>query len=189
MADFSNLDIERLYKRLVVMAAAAVRDAPGTFDMGLSAEDLASETLDAFLSSPDALGWSERKGPVEPFLAGVIYNKARTHLRRDKKLGGSLDDEKRNFSPRDDRPTPEHETRDKEFQEKLYKAVGDAPDLRDLIAAVELTTGAHNVNQELAAAMGKTVPQVVNLKRRLINNRRVLELLGYGKGQTVQERT
>jgi hypothetical protein len=64
---------------------------------------------------------------------------------------------------------------------KMYEAVGDDQDLRSLIAATELTTGEHNVNQELAEILGKTVRQVVNLKRRLLNNPKVVSSLWRGK--------
>lgn len=86
----------------------------------------------------------------------------------------------------DGRPNPEAQYRSKEFREKLYDAVDDDAGLRDLIAAVDFTTGAHNINQELADAMQKTPQEVVNLKRRLMRNPKVLELLTvYGKGQAV----
>ena len=166
--------------------AAVVRDTNRSFDMGVLAEDLVKETLTAFLESSNGLGWSEKQGSLETFLGGVLLNKARTHFRRDKKVAGSLDDENHSFPTRDGRPTPEDEFESNEFVEKLYEAVGDDTDLRDLITAVDLTTGAHNVNQELADAMGKMPREVVNLKRRLMKNRRVLELLNiYGKGQAV----
>lgn len=186
MADWNSIDFKRLEKVLFIKAMAVVRDASRSFDGGVSAEDLVRETLTAFLDSPNALGWSEEKGPLETFLCGVLLNKARTHLRREKKVAGSLDAENHGFPVVDRRPNAEAQYESREFFEKLYEAVGDDAGLRDLIAAVDLTTGAHNVNQELADAMEKTPPEVVNLKRRLIRNPRVLELLNiYGKGQAV----
>lgn len=186
MADWNSIDFKRLEKVLLIKAMAIVRDASRSFDGGVSAEDLVTETLNAFLESSNGLGWSEKQGRLETFLGGVLLNKARTHFRRDKKVAGSLDAEKHGFPIVDGRPTPAAQYESKEFLEKLYEAVGDDKDLRDLIAAVDLTTGAHNVNEELADAMGKTVREVVNLKRRLMKNPRVLELLNiYGKGQAV----
>lgn len=186
MADWNSIDFKRLEKVLFIKAVAVVRDASRSFDLGISAEDLVKETLTSFLESCNGLGWSEKQGPLETFLGGVLLNKARTHLRRDKKVAGSLDVENHGFPVVDGRPTPATQFESEEFREKLYGAVGDDTDLRDLIAAADLTTGAHNVNQELADAMGKTPPEVVNLKRRLMRNPKVLELLNiYGKGQAV----
>ncbi len=184
VVNWNGIDVKRLQKVLFIKAVAVVRDATRSFDIGVSAEDLVNETIIAFFESSNGLGWSEKKGRLETFLGGVLLNKARTHLRRDEKVGGSLDDENHSFPVRDVRPTPAAEFESNEFVNKLYEAVGDDPGLRDLIAAADMTTGAHNVNQELADAMGKTPPEVVNLKRRLMKNRRVLELLNiYGKGK------
>jgi DNA-directed RNA polymerase specialized sigma24 family protein len=186
VADWNSIDFKRLQKVLFIKAVAVVRDANRSIDMGVLAEDLAKETLTAFLESSNGLGWSEKQGSLETFLGGVLLNKARTHLRRDRKVAGSLDDENHGFPLRDVRPTPAAQAESNEFVEKLYEAVGTDQGLRDLIAAADFTTGAHNVNQELADAMSKTPPEVVNLKRRLMKNRRVLELLNiYGKGQAV----
>jgi DNA-directed RNA polymerase specialized sigma24 family protein len=186
VADWNSINFKRLEQVLFIKAIAVVRDARRSFDGGVSAEDLVRETLTAFLESSNGLGWSEEKGRLEIFLGGVLLNKARTHFRRERKVAASLDAENHGFPVVDGRPTPAAAYESKEFLEKLYEAAGDDADLRDLIAAVDFTTGAHNVNQELAEAMGKTPREVVNLKRRLMKNPRVLELLNiYGKGQAV----
>jgi DNA-directed RNA polymerase specialized sigma24 family protein len=181
VSQWADMDFERLYKVLRVAAEAVVRDAPESFNMGLSAQDLAHETFSSFLDSANGLGWNPRKGPIEKFLIGVLWNKARTHLRRDRKLGGSLDDPR---LPIRERAAPSDIAADIVFEnlrDKMYEAVGDDQDLRSLIAATELTTGEHNVNQELAEILGKTVRQVVNLKRRLLNNPKVVSSLWRGK--------
>jgi DNA-directed RNA polymerase specialized sigma24 family protein len=180
VADWKHIDFERLYKVLFIKAVAVVRDAGRCFDMGVSAEDLVNETVTAFLESPNGLGWTEKQGTLERFLGGVLVHKARSHLRRDKKVAGSLDQDNHGFPTQDGRPTQAAEVEWRDFNEKLYAAVAGDQGLRDLIAAVELTTGAHNVNQELADAMGKTPHDAVNLKRRLMNNQKVLDI--YGKG-------
>ena len=59
---------------------------------------------------------------------------------------------------------------------KMYELVGDDRDLRDLIAAEDLTDGGYNVNQQLGEAMDKTSQEVVNLKRRLLNVDGIKEL-------------
>lgn len=180
MADWKHIDFERLYKVLFIRAVGVVRDASRCFDMGISAEDLVNETFIEFLESPNGLGWSEKRGSLDALLCGVLVNKARSHLRRDKKVAESLDEENHGFPLHDSRPTQAVETEWKDFSEKLLCAVGDDEGLRDLITAVEFTTGAHNVNQELADTMSKTAHEAVNLKRRLMNNQKVLGI--YGKG-------
>lgn len=183
MAEARNIDFERLFKVLLIRATVLLRGEERSVDMGTSAKDLSGETLEAFFDSPNRLGWSEKKGPLENFLCGVLANKAKTHRRRDRKVAGSFDDKERSFPVISGERTPEEKAQSKELEEKLCAAVGDDQDLRDLIAAVEWTTGGHCVNKELAEYLGKTAPEIVNLKRRLMNNQRVLELLGiYGKG-------
>lgn len=186
MTDANNIDYERLFKVLTVRAAGLLRGEDRCVDMGVDALDLARETLDAFFSASNMLGWNPGKGRLEDFLAGVLHNKFRIHRRRDRKTAGSLDDPDGGFAPREPERSPEEKARYKELEEKLCEAVGDK-DLRDFIAAVEWTTGGHAVNQELAVILGKSEREVVNLKRRLMNNGKVCELLlmAYGKGQAV----
>lgn len=177
MNPWSRIDFEHLYKILRVSAEAAVRYAPQTFNMGLSAQDLAHETFSIFLNSPDALGWDPAKGPIEKFLTAVLWKKAKSHLRRHRKVAGSFDDPGRTRIPVPSVTADTANIQFKEFVEKVYEAIGDDQDLRDLIAAAEHTSGAGNVNQQLAEILGKTVPQIVNLKRRLLNNQRVINYL------------
>jgi DNA-directed RNA polymerase specialized sigma24 family protein len=145
----------------------------------VSTEDLVQETLLAFFGSSNGLGWTLEKGPIEKFLVGILWNKARDHVRRQKKVGGSLDDESAGIPPQATAGRQDKDCIFKDLREKLYAALNGYQDLKDLIAATELTTGAHNVNQELAEILGKTVPEIVNLKRRLMNDPRVKEIL-YG---------
>lgn len=180
VAHWNKLDWERLYKVLRVAAPVAVRGAPDSFDLGVSAEDLVQETVSAFFASSNGLGWTPEKGQIEKFLVGILWNKARDHLRRQKKVGGSLNDEAGGIPPPAIAGRQDRDCIFNDLREKLYAAVDGDHDLKDLIAATELTTGAHNVNQELAEILGKTPPQVVNLKRRLMNDPRVKEIL-YGK--------
>lgn len=181
MVQWDRIDWERLYKVLRVAAAAATRGAPETFDVGVSATDLVQETILAFCESSNGLGWNADKGPIEKFLVSVLWNKARTHLRRQKKVGRSLDD---TDAPPPQatvlQPTVAGEVQFEDLRDRLYGAVDGDQDLRDLIAATELTTGAHNVNQEIAEIMGRTPREVVNMKRRLMNLPKVREIL-YGE--------
>jgi DNA-directed RNA polymerase specialized sigma24 family protein len=181
MVRWDEIDWDRLYKILRVAAASATAGAPPTFDLGVSAEDLVQETLRAFCSSSNGLGWNPDRGPIEKFLVSVMWNKARTHLRRQKKVGGSLDDTA-SAPPRSTVIGPKiaATVQFEDLREKLYATVNGEADLKDLIAATDLTTGAHNVNQELAEILGKTPREVVNMKRRLLNNPEARKLL-YGQ--------
>jgi DNA-directed RNA polymerase specialized sigma24 family protein len=177
VSQLEDIDFEQLYKVLRVAAEAVLRDAPETFDMGVSAPDLAHETISAFLDSSNGLGWNPGRGTIEKFLVGVLWNKARTHLRKARRIGGSLDDpDTPHLAP----PAADSVAADIQFRnlrEKLYEALEDDPELRELIAATEQTSGEHNVNQELSEILGKPVSQVVNLKRRLLSNRKVIRFL------------
>jgi DNA-directed RNA polymerase specialized sigma24 family protein len=174
---WENLDFERLYRVLRVAAESVVRHAPPTFNMGLSAQDLAHETFHAFLDSPTGLGWNPALGTIEKYLTGVLWRKARTHLRRDRKVGGSLDDSERRHSIPAAAGSLEAEVQFVDLRAKIFEALGDDQELRDLIVASEHTSGEHNVNQELAEILGKPVRSVVNLKRRLLNNKKVVRFL------------
>ena len=178
---WEEVDFERLYKVLRVSAEAAVRYAPETFNMGLSAQDLAHETFSAFLNSPDALGWNPARGSVENFLNGVLWKKARSHLRRHRKIGGSLDDPRGFRVPFAAAEAMAADLQFRNLRERIYEAIGDDKALRDLVAASEHTSGEYNVNQQLADILGKPVQEVVNLKRRLLKNQKVVSYLWPGK--------
>jgi len=175
---FEGVDWDRIDKVLRVAADFAVRGAPDSFDCGVSAGDLVSETVTAFLADPNGLGWKPSKGMLEKFLVGVLKNKAKDHLRRDKFVGGSLNDEERRLPEPADGGSFADEVAFKHVQERLYSLVGDDRELRDLIAAVEFISSSHNVNQQLGEVLGKTPKEVVNLKRRLLNVPGVKELYG-----------
>jgi len=170
---------------LYVAARFATSRATDVFD-GISAEDLANETMAAFFASPNLLGWKPSKGPLDKFLVGVLQNKAKTHLRRERHKAGSIDDPDAGIKEPYQQATVGAESEFRSLQERLYKLVGDDGELRDLIAAVELTTGAHNVNQELAQILNRTPKQIVNLKRRLLNVPGVREAM-YGEERQAKQ--
>ena len=174
-----DIDWEVLGKKLRISADRLCRGAAATFDCGLSGEDLVSEVLQKFFDSPNGLGWTKKKGTLENFLFKAVQHKRIDHLRRNKKVAGSLDDT--SISLKGMRSRAETDPLAKIEQEKLvsklYELVGDDQCLRDLIAAVELTDGGHNVNQQLGEIMDKTPQEVVNLKRRLMYVEGIRELL------------
>jgi len=177
---FQNVDFVRAYKILSLRAMAIVRHygGPDTFDGGFDYEDILGEVFQEFFNSPDGLGWKGSKGSIEAFLGKVLHNKVVDHLRRQKHLGGPLDDDSRTPAPASkDSPAGGAPARAKtDFTAKLYTLVGDDGPLKDLIAAAEMTSGSHNVNQELGEILDKTPHQVSKLKDRLLRKEGVREL-------------
>ena len=183
---FQNIDWTRLYKVLLVHAAGVLRRyrGPDTFDGGQDCEDVVAEVLKDFYRSPNGLGWKQSKGKLETYLGTVVHNKLLDRLRRQKHVGGSLDDP--DFSPpahKSPGPTaPERaKTNTKDALDRLVN--GDA-ELQDLITAAELVEGGPNVNQELGQILNKTPRQVSKLKERLLAIDGVKEL--YAARQTAK---
>jgi len=173
---YQGVDLVRLYKVLSLRAMRIVRHYGGldTFDAGFDYEDVLGEVFAAFLDSPDGLGWKESKGTIDVYLGHVLHNKIVDHLRRQKHAGGPVEDDNQTRKKAGMVEAPERAKTD--FTAKLYELVGDDAALRDLIAAAEMTSGDHNVNQELGDIMGKTPHQVSKLKDRLLRKEGVREL-------------
>lgn len=179
MNRFQNINFERAYKVLTIRAMAIVRQygGPDAFDGGFDYEDVLAEVWEKFFDSPDGLGWKESKGSIETYLGKILHNKIVDHLRRQKHVGGPLADDNETTAPSSASPAgraPERARSD--FTAKLYALVGDDQPLRDLIAAAEITSGSHNVNQELGEILDKTPHQVSKLKDRLLKKEGVREL-------------
>ena len=151
---------------------------PDTFDGGFDYEDVLGEVFQEFFDSPDGLGWKGEKGSIEAYLGRILHNKIVDHLRRQKHVGGSLDDGRQNTGPAcksiSASEAPAHAKLD--LAARLYALVGDDAPLRDLIAAAEMTSGGPNVNQELGDILDKTPHQVSKLKERLLKKEGVKEL-------------
>jgi DNA-directed RNA polymerase specialized sigma24 family protein len=188
---FQNVDFDRIYKVLSLRAMGIVRHygGPETFDVGFDYKDVLHEVFKEFFDSPDGLGWKESKGRIDAYLGKILHNRIVDHLRRQKHVAGSLDDENRPTSSSDGkkgvygRPPERAKVNTKS---KLYELVGDDAGLRDLIAAAELTSGCHNVNQELGETLDKTPHQVSKLKDRLLKKEGVKEL--YAARQAARSR-
>jgi DNA-directed RNA polymerase specialized sigma24 family protein len=185
---FQNIDWNRLYKLLRVVAAGIVRRTNlGDSIDSFTAEDLVAETMDAFFSSSNGLGWSEKKGSVEALLCGVLKKKAIDHLRRQKHVAGSLDDDSGKLAGAVKLRAPAPERARVDVKARLYEFVRGDKDLEDLLAATELLSGDHNVNQELGEILNKTPKQISNLKQRLLSIDGVKEL--YAERQVAKRRT
>lgn len=191
MNRFQNTDFEKLYKVLSLRAMGIVRYYGGadTFDVGFDYKDVLGDVLRDFFESGDGLGWKESRGSLEAYLGKILHNKIVDHLRRQKHVTGSVDDRQRPPSPSDVIKgvfgrAPERAKVD--TKSKLYELAGDDASLKDLIAAAELTSGSHNVNQELGEALDKTPHQVSKLKDRLLKKEGVREL--YAARQAAKSR-
>lgn len=176
MNRFQAIDFERVYKVLSIKAHNIVRHyrVPNTFDGGLDSQDVLNEVLREFFDSPDGLGWKASKGSIESFLGKVLHNKIVDHLRRQKHVADALDVVEPAGGDGRFAVSPERSKVDLIAQ--LYALVGDDTDLRDLIAAAEMTSGGPNVNQELGEVLNKTPHQVSKLKERLLRKEGVKEL-------------
>ena len=170
MPKYDQVDLPSEHKRLTVAAMSDAHGFPDTFDMGLSVEDVVGEVWLEFFKSPKGLGWNPKKGSLSAFLRVRVKRKLIDHIRRDKKVAGSLDDTDRSDKfpiPHQNPPGPSN-CEPAEFRKQILHLVGDDPDLRDLVTATDLVDRGANVNQQLSEILGKPVSEVVNLKRRLL---------------------
>ena len=170
MPKFDRVDWESEYKQLIVAATSVARSFSETFDMGLSVEDVVGQVLGEFFGSRNQLGWNPKKGSLSAFLRPRVRLRLIDHIRRDKKVAGSLDDTDRAGKFPIPRLHPQGSSNHEyaEFREQLLEIVGDDPDLRDLVACAELVDRGANVNQQLSEILEKPVSEIVNLKRRLL---------------------
>lgn len=170
MNRFQNIDWTRLYKVLLVQAAGILRRyrGPDTFDGGQDCEDVVAEVLKDFYRSPNGLGWKESKGKLETYLGTVVHNKLVDRLRRQKHVGGAVDDPDFSSPERKNAATTAPERAKISIKDALYSLVTGDAELEDLITAAELVEGGPNVNQELGQILDKTPRQVSKLKERLL---------------------
>jgi len=177
---FQNVDYVRVYKILSIRAMGIVRyyGGPDTFDGGFDYEDVLAEVFREFFDSPDGLGWKESKGSIETYLGRVLHNKIVDHLRRQKHVGGTVDDDHQDAGPagKSNAAAGAPARAKLDITAQLYALVGDDAPLRDLIAAAQMTSGGPNVNQELGVILDKTPHQVSKLKERLLKKEGVKEL-------------
>ena len=166
--DYEPINWPMLFETLCVAAFNLADGWPDILD-GVSADDLAEETLDTFLKSDDALGWDGERN-LGKFLCGVLKNKFLNRLRRQRKTAGSFDDPDFNAVVSERvcvMPTAHRALEAKESMEVLKaKARGDRK-LVELIDAFGSTDGEYNINQQLAEKMNTTVKVVVNLRKKL----------------------
>jgi len=162
---------------------------PDTFDGGFDYKDVLGDVLKEFFDS-DASGWKESKGSLEAFLGKILHNRIVDHLRRQKHVAGSLDEADYSAAKHDGAKgvhgkAPERARVD--LASKLYELVGDDTALKDLVTAAQMTSGTHNMNQEMGEILDKTPHQISKLKDRLLKKEGVREL--YASRQATRSRS
>ncbi len=169
-----EIDWGDLKKRLTVTAFQVVRSAQ-LFDCGVSPDDVVTEVLLEFFESPRALGWNPKKGKLGVFLGVVLKRRLTDHLRREKYVARSSEDEEsREHKP--DGPVPWRELDYEQFAEQILKEVDGDQELEDYVAASLLVDGGHNMNQQMAEILVVSESEVVNRKRRLMRHKGLKKL-------------
>ncbi|MGA9768373.1 MAG: sigma factor [Blastocatellia bacterium] len=152
---------------------------PAVFDCGISAEDLVTETLEQFFESPNRLNWKPSKSKLGTFLCMILERRFIDHLRRQKFVAGSLDEEEthRAFAEQPSgAPNPYQQMEYKDFADLMRAEVKGHQELKDLITASEMIHDETKVNEQLAEIMGIPKAKVMNLKKQLVRNRGIKDL-------------
>lgn len=157
---FEGIPWPDIYKRLRAMAGWITRDQSRVFD-AVSADDLVSETLLDFLNSPNALGWTPRRGKLETFLCSVLRNKFIDHVRRHRRNAGPPEESDLFAIP------PERQLEQQEAVDQVMLRIHGRTDLEETVVAICECSDDARLNQELSEDLGITVPEVVNRKKRI----------------------
>ncbi len=187
-----SIDYTDLVRRLTAHAVRlfAIAGLAGTAcvlsGIGISPEDLASETLLKFLTS-DGVNYHSSKGPLFPFLALVMerdfMDRVKLHAHSHTDVldpaidDGATDGDRKSKSLRDfpaRERTAEEIVCEREFRDGVLQLVQDRPELQDVVVAVmDLDL---QKREEIADALGVTADEVTNRKKAL--HRRLARHLG-----------
>lgn len=146
---------------------------------GLSAEDLATETFNKYLLSPNGLGWRESKGSLIAFLGTVLRNRFIDHLRHQKREASRTDDDSDGIPVRTTIPKIHEDIAAGELAERildLAKGHKNEKELRDFVQASTKISENGKVNQQLAEQLKIPEEEVVNLRKMLLRVTGVKEL-------------
>ena len=162
-AILDEVDWDAIWRRLIVLASRITREMPGVFD-GISAEDLAGETLTAFLVDPSGLGWNPTtEDNLARFLCGVLKNKFMTHRRRSRSREAAADE-------RPVAPASVISPAQDSMADRIEAVAKGKRDLEELVEASRDIEDSANINQQLSMRLKTTVQDVINRKRRLIRS-------------------
>jgi RNA polymerase sigma factor (sigma-70 family) len=140
----------------------------GTFDCGVSVEDVWQETCTEFFDS--SYGFDPNKGSLEAFLGSIARRKMIDHLRRDRRhTAGSFDDPE--FPDLQSASSETENIEGIELRALAKAAAGGDKEAEAIIEATEqIDWSLKNVNQQLAKITGIPVKQIANIKRRYQRN-------------------
>jgi DNA-directed RNA polymerase specialized sigma24 family protein len=167
---YQSLDLDDLWRRLYLYAAVLTSGTNVVMHCGLSAEDLATETLNKYLLSPNGLGWRESKGSLTAFLGTILRNKFIDHLRRQREVARTEDDSDESPPRTESARNLDDDIAARELTDRLLNLVKgrkDEPELRDFIHAGSMISEGGKVNQQLADLMGVDEGEVVNRRKKL----------------------
>jgi DNA-directed RNA polymerase specialized sigma24 family protein len=160
-----EIDWAALNRRLTAYAVKLVRAMPSIFD-GISAGDLASETLMAYYVSETRLGWDPTRGSLVRFLCGVLKRKFLAHVRRHHRcIGFSEVTEVAEVSTH---PGPESQAvaiADK--IERLRTAAKGDQELEELLDGAGRIESTSKPNEQLSRLLNTSIEDILNRKRRL----------------------
>jgi DNA-directed RNA polymerase specialized sigma24 family protein len=163
-AIYAETDWIALFRRLETYARALARGLPPIFD-GVSADDLVGEALSDFFASADALNWDPAQGTLERFLCGVVKNKYLGHARRHH-ISESVEERRARLNTLPLITGPSAVPTVVRIDEIRCAARGDKQ-LEELVDVAQGLETVDQSNQQLSEALGTTVEEVINRKRRL----------------------
>jgi DNA-directed RNA polymerase specialized sigma24 family protein len=155
---------------LYLYAAVLTGGTSVVMHCGLSAEDLATETLNKYLLSPNGLGWRESKGSLTAFLGTVLRNRFIDHLRRQKEVARTEDASDESPPRTENARNLDDDIAARELTDRLLDLVKgrkDEQELRDFIHAGSMISEGGKVNQQLADLLGVDEGEVVNRRKKL----------------------
>jgi RNA polymerase sigma factor (sigma-70 family) len=176
---YEAIDWSILYKKLYAYAIKLVGGANLVIHCGFSAEDLVNETLLEFWESSDGLKWKKSKGSLDHFLGRVLRNNFLDHIRREKKVMESLDDEdfRETIHAPDQIADIRKQVQSNCLMEAVYRCVKGNQRLEDLVTAATMTTKDGKKNQQMADILATTTADIVNRKKQLLRITKIRELL------------
>lgn len=154
---------------------------------GLCAEDLATETLDKYLLSPNGLGWRESKGSLTTFLGTILRNKFIDQLRRQKEVARTEDDSDETSPQRTIPRSHDDDIAARELAERLLDMIKGhkyEKELRDFVQAGLMISETGKVNQQIAELLEIDVGEVVNRRKmlwRVAGVKKLYEEFRYGR--------
>lgn len=167
---YQSVDLDDLWRRLYLYAIVLTGGANIVMHCGVSADDLATETLDKYLLSPNGLGWRENKGSLTAFLGTILRNKFIDHLRRQKEVPQTEDTSNERSLQTENLGDLDEDIAARELADRLQALVKgrrDEQELRDFIEAASMISDSRKVNQQLASLLGVDEGEVVNRRKKL----------------------